>query len=55
MLTAMTEDVWTIVLQVLRAVRSRRGYKVRETVSFWRRCIILLFTTTWRPSAEFCH
>ena len=30
MLTAMTEDDWAIVLQVFRAVRSRRGDKGRD-------------------------
>ena len=34
MLTAMTEDDWAIVLQVFRAVRSRRGDKGRDDRKF---------------------
>ncbi len=41
MLTAMTEEDWTIVLQVFDASRSRRGDK-----GVSRPCIISWFTTS---------
>ena len=57
MLTAMTEDDWAIVLQVFRAVRSRRGDKGRDDRKFLE--AVHYFTVhniTWRAlSAEFGH
>ena len=35
MLTAMTEEDWTIVLRVFAASRSRRGDKGRDDRSFY--------------------
>ena len=43
MLTAMTEEDWTIVLRVFAASRSRRGDKGRTTESFSKPCTILWF------------
>ena len=40
MLTAMTEDDWAIVLQVFRAVRSRRGDKGRDDRKFLEALLI---------------
>ena len=37
MLTTMTEQDWTIVLQVFTASRSRRGDKGRAIAGSWRR------------------
>ena len=46
MLTAMTEEDWTIVLRVFAASRSRRGAATRAgtTGSFSKPCTILWFT-----------
>ena len=46
MLTAMTEEDWTIVLQVFDASRSRRGDKGRDDRGFSRPCTISWFTTS---------
>ena len=45
MLTAMTEEDWTIVLRVFAASRSRRGAATRAatTESFSKPCTILWF------------
>ena len=43
MLTAMTEEDWTIVLRVFAASRSRRGDKGRNDRSFPKPCTILWF------------
>ena len=57
MLTAMTEDDWAIVLQVFRAVRSRRGDKGRDDRKFLE--ALHYFTvhniTRRALSAEFGH
>ena len=63
MLTAMTEDDWAIVLQVFRAVRSRRGDKGRDDRKFLEALhYFTVHNITWRAlSAEFgpclsgCH
>ena len=43
MLTAMTEEDWTIVLRVFAASRSRRGDKGRNDRKFLEACTILWF------------
>ena len=43
MLTAMTEEDWTIVLRVFAASRSRRGEKGGMIESFSKPCTILWF------------
>lgn len=55
MLTAMTEDDWAIVLQVFRAVRSRRGDKGRDDRKFLEALHYFTFhNITWRGlPAEF--
>ena len=57
MLTAMTEDDWAIVLQVFRAVRSRRGDKGRDDRKFLEALhYFTVHNITWRAlSAEFGH
>ena len=56
-LTAMTEDDWAIVLQVFRAVRSRRGEKGRDDRKFLEALhYFTVHNITWRAlSAEFGH
>jgi transposase len=55
MLTAMTEDDWAIVLQVFRAVRSRRGDKGRDDRKFLEALhYFTVHNITWRAlPAEF--
>ena len=49
MLTAMTEDDWAIVLQVFRAVRSRRGDKGRDDRKFLEALhYFTVHNITWR-------
>ena len=57
MLTAMTEDDWAIVLQVFRAVRSRRGDKGRDDRKFLEALhYFTVHNITWRAlPAEFGH
>ena len=57
MLTAMTEDDWAIVLQVFRAVRSRRGDKGRDDPRFLEALhYFTVHNITWRAlPAEFGH
>ena len=57
MLTAMTEDDWAIVLQVFRAVRSRRGDKGRDDRRFLEALhYFTVHNITWRAlPAEFGH
>ena len=57
MLTAMTEDDWAIVLQVFRAVRSRRGDKGRDDRKFLEALhYFTVHSITWRAlPAEFGH
>ena len=56
MLTAMTEDDWAIVLQVFRAVRSRRGDKGRDDRKFLEALHYFTVHTTWRAlPVEFGH
>jgi hypothetical protein len=55
MLTTMTEDDWTIVLQVFGASRSRRGDKGWDDRKFLEPCTISWFTTSlgvrFRPNS----
>lgn len=57
MLTAMTEDDWAIVLQVFRAVRSRRGDKGRDDRKFLEALhYFTVHNITWRAlPVEFGH
>jgi transposase len=57
MLTAMTEDDWAIVLQVFRAVRSRRGDKGRDDRKFLEALhYFAVHNITWRAlPVEFGH
>jgi transposase len=57
MLTAMTEDDWAIVLQVFRAVCSRRGNKGQEDRKFLEALhYFTVHNITWRAlPAEFGH
>jgi len=57
MLTTMTEDDWAIVLQVFRAVRSRRGDKGRDDRKFLEALhYFTVHNITWRAlPAEFGH
>ena len=57
MLTAMTEDDWAIVLQVFRAVRSRRGDKGRDDRKFLEALhYFTVHNITWHAlPAEFGH
>ena len=57
MLTAMTEDDWAIVLQVFRAVRSRRGDKGRDERKFLEALhYFTVHNITWRAlPVEFGH
>lgn len=57
MLTAMTEDDWAIVLQVFRAVRSRRGDKGRDDRRFLEALhYFTVHNITWRAlPVEFGH
>jgi transposase len=55
MLTRMTEDDWTIVLEVFRAARSRRGDKGRDDRRFLKALhYFAVHNITWRAlPAEF--
>lgn len=57
MLTAMTEDDWAIILQVFRAVRSRRGDKGRDDRRFLEALhYFTVHNITWRAlPVEFGH
>ena len=53
MLTTMTEQDWTIVLQVFRAARSRRGDKGRNDRKFLEALhFFVVHNITWRALPE---
>jgi transposase len=53
MLTAMTEEDWTIVMRVFAASRSRRGYKSRNERKFLEALhYFVVHNITWRALPE---